>query len=202
MRRLGRIALVVGCLAGWTAAPAAALHIQVTGPTGGSVTTGAAVESAVVGDLLTFVVGFDAPTAIQGYDLSILWDAAELSFVSALELSGIGFTIAPAGANPAGERVAAIAFPSDPAVVASALFSVTFQVTSVVTDGAADFRAYLDAVANGSGVAPGGTGPIANPNGAAITVPESGLLGLFGLSLLALHTGRARTRTPHHRRIT
>jgi hypothetical protein len=63
-------------------------------------------------------------------------------------------------------------------------------VTAVVADAAIDFRVFVDAPSNGGGIAPGGLGPIANPSGAAIAVPEPGLAGLLLVASGALASRR------------
>jgi len=132
------------------------------------------------GSQLTFTVALDASTAINGYDVTIAWDAVELSFLSATELSGLGFDTAPIGAAPAGERVATFALSG---VTATDLFSVSFDVIAPLADGLDDFSVFV-APANGSGLIPGA---IDDPAGAGYdVVPEPHSGGLLALGLLAL----------------
>ncbi len=161
------------------AAPALALSITLAGPTTGALVSGTGVEPAAPGETLTFAIGLDTPTAINGYDLSILWDPSELSFLSADELSGLGFDVAPAG-SPGG-RVAAIDLAP---VQASALFQVTFLVLAdVVADGLPDFAVFVNPPVNGGGIAPGSLS-LANPAGAGIDVPEPRALWLLAAGWL------------------
>ena len=161
------------------------LSIAVVGPTQGA-TTDVGVEDPVPGALLTFSVALDASTSIQGYDLILSWDPAELSFVSAADQSGLGFDVSPGGLAPAGERVAAIELAP---VLASVLFSVQFQVLTVTRDGAAD----LAVAANGAGIAPG-TQTLDNPGGVVFLIPEPAAALLLVTALLGIAREERRTR--------
>jgi hypothetical protein len=136
---------------------------------------------------ITFTVALDAPTAINGYDVTIFWDALELSFLAATELSGLGFDTAPAGATPTGERVATIELT---AVTVTDLFSVSFDVLpGALGDGADDFGVFVGP-ANGSGLIPGA---IDNPGGAGFdVVPEPHTGALLALGLIAIALRRSR----------
>jgi len=138
---------------------------------------------------ITFTVALDASTPINGYDVTILWDASELAFVSATDLSGLGFDAAPTGATPSGERVATFDLA---AFVATDLFSVTFDVLpGAHQDGLADFSVFVGP-ANGSGLIPGA---IDNPGGVAYDVvpePDTGALLALGLVAFARQRGRHR----------
>lgn len=184
-------ALVFLAVAVVAADRAEALQITLSGPTVGPLTAGLGVEDALAPSSITFTVGLDAAAAIQGYDVTMSWDPSELSFAAASDLSGIGFTLAPSGTTPSGERVASIALPSLSPVNTALLFSATFDVTAVVHDGAPDFAVFVDSGTNGGGIAPGALGPIGNPAGAAIAVPEPATASLF---LLALATLGSRLR--------
>jgi hypothetical protein len=133
------------------------------------------------GSEITFTVALDAQTAINGYDVTIFWDALELSFLSATDLSGLGFDTAPLGATPSGERVATFALT---AVEATDLFSVSFDVLpGAHGDGLDDFGVFVGE-ANGVGLIPGA---IDNPGGAGFdVVPEPHTGGLLALGLIAL----------------
>jgi hypothetical protein len=159
------LALFIFSLAG----PARAVGIALAPPTFGP------------GSQITFTVALGASTSINGYDVTIAWDAGELSFLSATELSGLGFDVAPSGAAPAGERVATFELA---AVTATDLFEVSFDILSgALADGAFDFTVFV-APANGSGLIPGS---IDNPAGAGFdVVPEPGSGALLALGLLAL----------------
>lgn len=142
------------------------------------------------GPEITFTVTLDAPTAINGYDVSIVWDALELSFLAAADLSGLGFDTAPLGTTPAGERVASFELT---AVTATALFSVSFAILpGALGDGADDFAVFVGP-ANGSGLIPGA---IDNPAGAGFdVVPEPHTAALLALGLIALaRLSQARRR--------
>jgi len=151
------------------AGTAQAVGIALTPPTAGP------------GSEITFSVALDTSTPINGYDVTIAWDAGELAFLSATELSGLGFDTAPLGVTAAGERVASFELS---AVVATALFSVTFDVLPVaLQDGFADFSVFVGP-ANGSGLIPGA---IDNPAGVGYdVVPEPHTGSLLALGLIAL----------------
>jgi hypothetical protein len=151
------------------AGPARAVGITLASPTSGP------------GSQITFIVALDAASVINGYDVTVAWDAGELSFLSATELSGLGFDAAPSGATPAGERVAAFELL---AVATTDLFSVSFDLLpGVLADGAYDFAVFVGP-ANGSGLIPGS---IDNPTGGGFdVVPEPGSGALMALGLIAL----------------
>jgi hypothetical protein len=136
---------------------------------------------------ISFTVALDAPTSINGYDVTISWDPVELSFLSAADLSGLGFDTAPLGLTPAGERVATFALL---AVTAADLFSVRFDILpGAFQDGAFDFAVFVGP-ANGSGLIPGA---LDNPGGAGFdVVPEPHSGGLLALGLIALARRGAR----------
>lgn len=176
--RDGWVPAAVASLLMLVAGPAGALSITLAGPTSGPLAGGVGLESAP-GAQITFVVALDATSvSLNGYDVSVAWDAGELAFVSALDLSGLGFDTAPVGAASAGERVAALELAP---VVTGSLFQITFQVLGASVDGLADFSVFVDALQNGAGLAPGSLA-LANPSGAAIDVPEPA--GLLALALL------------------
>jgi hypothetical protein len=161
------------------AEPARAVGIALAPPTSGP------------GSQITFTVALDAPTSINGYDVTISWDAGELSFLSATELSGLGFDAAPSGSTPAGERVATFELT---AVAATHLFAVSFDILpGALADGAYDFQVFVGP-ANGSGLIPGS---IDNPSGAGFDVvpePNSGALLALGLIALAWRGNRRPDR--------
>lgn len=164
-------------------ASAGALSISLAGPTSGPITSGVGSEDASVGSAITFTVGLDASPALNGYDLILSWDPAELAFLSASDSSGLGFDVAPTGATSAGERVAAIELTP---VTTASLFEVTFEVLAVLADGAADVRV----VANGSGIAPGSLSLANGVAGVGIAVPEPGLAALLAAAFAALAAKR------------
>jgi len=163
---------------------ASALSIRIEGPTSGPIVSGVGVENPAVGASIAFTVSLDAPTSINGYELDLAWDPAELAFLSAVDLSGLGFDVAPVGATPTGERAAAIELAP---VFTSPLFQVTFEVLAVVRDGLADVRVF----ATSAGIAPGSLSLDNGAAGVAIAVPEPGPLALLG-AVLAVLAGRAR----------
>lgn len=185
---------LLGFLSLLVAQSASALSLTLSGPTSGSLLGGTGSESATPGSQITFTVGLDAVTSLNGYDVTIAYDASELSFASASELSGLGFDAAPAGATPVGERVAAIELQ---AVSTASLFSILFDVSDVVNDGLPDFRIFVDPPTNGSGIAPA---TLSLANGAAgigievVPEPESAALLAGGLIALAALRARARPR--------
>lgn len=177
MNLRGRCGLLLAALL-CLASPARAASISLAPPTSGP------------GSEITFTVTLDAPAAINGYDVTIAWDALELSFLSATDLSGLGFDTAPLGTTPSGERVASLELT---AVTTTALFSVSFDVLGAVADGADDFTVFVG-LANGSGLVPG---TIDNPGGAGFdVVPEPHSGELLALGLIALAGLREARRRP------
>ena len=173
--------------------PASALSLTLSGPTVGPLVGGTGSESAAVGTQVTFTVGLDAAPSVNGYDVTIAWDAIELAFLSASDLSGLGFDVAPAGTTASGERVAAIALQ---AVATASLFSVSFDVLAPLGDGLRDFEVLVIPATNGSGIAPG---TLSLANGAAgvgiDVVPEPGSAALLAGALAALAALRRGART-------
>jgi hypothetical protein len=193
-----RFAVLAGiaCLAGSLAAgPAAALSLTLAGPTSGTLTSGVGVEAAAPSSQLSFTVGLDAATTINGYDVTIAWDASELAFASATPAPGLAFGPPPNPGQSAGTRVASLSLAG---VNTALLFSVTFDVLAGPQDGLADFRVFVDALANGSGIAPGSLS-LANPTGAGIDViPEPASGALLALGLAALAAARRARRARSH----
>lgn len=171
---------------------ATAVSITIAGPTTGPLTSGTGSENPGGAAQITFTIGLDAQTAIQGYDLTLRWDPAELDLVAAQPLfsdtgSVVPFVSDPFGStpDPAGLRIAS--FPQFASSLTTGLFNVTFDILSRVDDGAPDVSV-LVALANGPGISPP---PLAidNPSGAGIDVvpePTTALLLAAGLAGLAL----------------
>jgi hypothetical protein len=184
--------LGVACALFAQAAPA--LNLTLSGPGIGPLTGGTGSLGATPGSSITFTIGLDSAPSLNGYDLTIAYDPLELSFLGASELSGLGFDAPPSGGSPGGERVAAIALQ---AVSSAALFSVSFQVTDVASDGLRDFQVYVDSVANGSGIAPGTLSLDNGSSGVGIDVvpePASGALLVGALAGFASWRASARRR--------
>lgn len=183
-RSLFALALLLGLADG-----ASALSITLSGPGTGPLTGGTGSELALPGQQLVFTIGLDAPTAINGYDVTLAWDAAELSLFSATPWIDLPFSSAPDPGESSGTRVAAITLPS---TTTDLLFTVVFDVTAPLGDGLADVAVRVDAGTNGTGISPGSLS-LANPGGVGIDVvpePASGALLALGLGLL----GAARRR--------
>jgi len=171
---------------------AAALSIALAGPTSGPLTGGIGSEVSSSGEQIAFSIGLDAVTEVNGYDVTLAWDAAELSLFSASAWSELPFSSAPDGGESGGSRVASITL--SPAST-DLLFTVVFDVLAPMGDGQADVSVFIDAATNGSGLAPGSLS-LANPGGAGIDVipePTTAALVAFGLGLLGA-AGRVRAR--------
>jgi len=153
-------------------APASwSLSITLSGPTVTDITSGVATEDVTDITQITFSVGLDAPTDINGYDLTLAWDPFELRLSSATPIWGFGFTRPPSELEYAGTRVAAIL---TSVMNASTLFSVTFDVLQAAAffdDGLPDVEIYVDPIVNGEGISPGSLS-ISNPTGAGIDVVD------------------------------
>jgi hypothetical protein len=196
-RLLFAVLIAIGFLAGTLAArPAAALSLTLAGPTSGALTTGIGVESAAPSTQLSFTIGLDAATSINGYDVTIAWDPSELAFFSATPVAGLAFGPGPNPGQSAGTRVASLSLAG---VLTTTLFSLTFDVLANTQDGLSDVQVLVDALANGSGISPGSLA-LANPTGAGIDVipePASGALLALGLASLAA-ARRARCARRSH----
>lgn len=170
---------------------ASALSVTLAGPTSGPLASGIGTESSSVGAQLSFAIGLDAATAINGYDLTLAWDPSELLLVSSTSAAGLPFSVSPDAGASAGSRVASITLV---AALTSLLFSVTFDVLATTADGLADVRVFVDEDVNGSGIAPGSLA-LANPGGAGFDViPEPASGALLALGLAGLSAARARAR--------
>jgi hypothetical protein len=187
MRFAYRLLASVAFLLPWLAGPAAAISITLEGPSTGVFTTGLRVASGSAGDTITVTVGLDAAVSLNGYDLTIAWDATELSLLSAADLSGLGLDTAPPGLVPGGERIATLELLP---VVTASLFELSFHVEAVVGDGLADFSLLL-LPANGSGLSPGGLS-IDNPSLPALAIPEPAVAALLLLGLAGLAAADVR----------
>jgi len=189
---MGAFALVFGL-----AQEASALSLTLAGPTSGPISSGTASEASLPGSQLAFAIGLDAATALNGYDVTLAWDPAELALFSASPWAELPFSVAPDAGQSAGSRVASITL--SPAHTAL-LFTVTFDVLAASGDGLADVSVFVDPLVNGSGISPGSLS-LANPGGAGIDVvpePASAALVALGLGLLSA-TRRARARREHAR---
>jgi hypothetical protein len=191
LRSLAGLCFLALCPIPLAASPAAALSLTLAGPGSGPLSSGIGVEAAALASELSFEIGLDASTAINGYDVTIAWDAGELAFLAATPVPGLAFSPAPNGGQSGGTRAASITLS---AVQTDLLFTVSFEVLGNLADGLADFEVFVDALTNGSGIAPGSLS-LANPGGVGIDVipePASGALLALGLALLSrVHRRRA-----------
>lgn len=190
-----RLASLWACLVG-LAQSAEGLSLTLEGVGVGPISSGIgsgyfATDLEPPEEQLTFIVGLDEPTAINGYDITLAWDPSELSFSYALSVLAFPFAAAPDGSQSSGTRVASIRLTS---FTASALFSVTFEPIALTGDGQADVWFFVDEDLNGSGLSPGSLS-LANPAGAGIdVVPEPDTAALFTLGLALLSAARARAK--------
>jgi hypothetical protein len=170
---------------------ATALSLTLAGPSTGPLAAGIGSEASAPGSQLSFSIGLDAVTGINGYDVTLAWDATELALFSSAAGPGLPFSVAPDAGQSAGSRVASITLiPASTAL----LFSVTFDVLATTADGLADVRVFVDAPSNGTGIAPGSLS-LANPAGAGIDViPEPASGAMLALGLAGLSAARARAR--------
>ncbi len=183
-------------------AAAGAVNVTLAGPTAGPLTSGVGSEDATALAQITFTVGLESTTSITGYDLTVGWDSTELDLVSAAQLfaqpSGPAFLETPVGGSSTGTSVSAFVI-SASNISATTLFSLTFDVLSLIDDGAADVRVWRDQAENGPGLS--GLGmpfpTVDNINGEANAVgidvvPEPTTALLLGLGLAVLGNGRKR----------
>jgi hypothetical protein len=189
--RGGAWALAAGLV--WAGAPAAAVDVILTGTsTSGTVcastTTGVTecdVTGMTPGQEVTFTWVLDSAHALNGYDLAVSWDPEELTPISCTELypdsqppGTVPFLTSPCPALPTDLPPRNATALSLVAFQTTALFSMTFQVTSVVlcdADGEAD----LAWSANGNGLSPGSV-VLENTDGAGAD---------FGVVLAACNDG-------------
>lgn len=193
-RRLSRPLCALVLLLG-LADGAAALSITLSGPGTGPLTSGTGSELALPGAQLAFLIGLDAATQINGYDVTLAWDATELALFSASPWVDLPFSSAPDPGGSSGSRVAAITLSP---TTTDLLFTVVFDVLAPLGDGLADVAVLVDAGTNGAGISPGSLS-LANPGGAGIDVvpePGSGALLAVGLGLLGAARRRRATREP------
>lgn len=191
MRPRPLVAALALALTTGAAQAASALSLTLAGPTSGPLAAGIGTESTSAGSQLSFAIGLDAATSINGYDVTLAWDSAELSLVAASPAAGLPFSVSPGAGGSAGSRVASITLTT---ALTALLFSVTFDVLATTADGVADVRIFVDAGVNGSGIAPGSLS-LANPGGAGIDViPEPASGALLALGLAGLSAARARAR--------
>jgi len=137
---------------------------------------------AAPGDPVVFTVGLDGVVGLNGFDLTLAWDPAELAFLSVADQSGLGLDTVPTGATPAGERISGIELMP---VSTNALFSVTFELVEILGDGLVDLRVYANLATNGSGISPGGLTLDNGVAGVTYSVPEpaTGMLMMAALTV-------------------
>jgi hypothetical protein len=128
--------------------------------------------SGLAGGTITVTWSLTSAQTLNGYDLDVSWDPAELTLLSADQLypdsqapNSIPFLVAPNPGDPAGSQAVVLSLVGFPT---TALFRATFQLGAagvLPQDCAAD----IAWSANGNGLAPGSV-VLTNPTGAAVDV--------------------------------
>ncbi|NNL64854.1 MAG: PEP-CTERM sorting domain-containing protein [Myxococcales bacterium] len=145
------------------------------------------IARAVIGgeDTITYQASFTpAGGLITGYDVTIAWDANELSFGGFRDFFG-GVGADPSPGLPSGARAARLDLSSPAGKAVGALFEIDFVVEpTAVLDGVLDDFQVFIAAPNGSGIGSplGVSHDVSNPEGfgfdVASSVPEPSALAL------------------------
>ncbi len=94
---------------------------------------------------ITFTVVLDSPFTLSSHSSAIVIDTGEVDFASSAELTGLGF-VSGFNGDPGGGSLALVLsnFGSAPGV--TSLFSVTYDLAALVSDGAADWTLLVTGV--------------------------------------------------------
>ncbi len=150
--------------------------------------------SSSAGSQITFEVGLQdtggSPVSINGYTLGFEFDVAELQLAGVsqeVSFGGLGVVDFATTPDCATGRCSAGNVPGSDSPPVGLLFSVTFDVISVLNDGLVDFRAgILDSLFEGIAAASGEPVFEIQTGQVSATLPEPGRFLLLGLALASL----------------
>ncbi len=132
---------------------------------------------------ITFTVAIDSPHTLSSHSSFILIDTTEIDFASSVELTGLGFVSGFDG-DPGGGASAIVLSNFGSAPGTTNLFSVTYDVAALASDGSADWTLSV----TGVNIPPGENIVDQNADEAFIRVeaPANGVPALSGLGAAGL----------------